>query len=118
MPIRSLTEADGFMLSSFTTIRATQPDSCGMWFSCTRGVRPINAVMSWAIRMAVSIYCVELLQIMNRRGGFNRRARWTTDNLVKPARTRGARCSTLCPADVWQLAAHTNPGAYTFARLS
>jgi len=42
-PIRSLTEADGFMLSSFITIRATQPSAWDV-IQLHQGVRPINSV--------------------------------------------------------------------------
>ena len=47
--MRSLTEAAGFILSSFTTMRAFTPSATGIRFSCTRGVRPTNWVMSFAI---------------------------------------------------------------------
>ncbi|CCI12245.1 hypothetical protein MICAE_1200009 [Microcystis aeruginosa PCC 9806] len=47
--MRSLTEAAGFILSSFTTMRAFTPSATGIRFSWTRGVLPTNWVMSLAI---------------------------------------------------------------------
>ena len=53
IPMRSFTEAAGFMLSSFTTIRANAPSDWGILFNCTNGVRPTNSVISFAIRISI-----------------------------------------------------------------
>ena len=51
MPMRSFTDEDGFMLSSFTTIRARQPSAWGIRLSWTSGVLPMSWVISSAILM-------------------------------------------------------------------